>query len=145
MFWQYTKIASEVPAKTIYEIKMRKKDMCWYKKILKTSRINGRLFEVVFHGRVNEALVNNDSTILIITVRLLVVFILFIPFYLFLFICSFCFIHVIIYYSCIYFIEHAPNMLIWIYLFLCTRSFISPLFTGEFDFVSSSSRMTFLV
>ena len=86
---------------------MRKKDMCWYKKILKTSRINGRLFEVVFHGRVNEALVNNDSTILIITVRLLVVFILFIPFYLFI-----CFIHVIIYYSCIYFIEHAPNMLI---------------------------------
>ena len=28
LFWHYTKITSEVPAKTIYEINMRKKDMC---------------------------------------------------------------------------------------------------------------------
>ena len=86
------------------------------------------------YGRVNEALVSNDSTIFIIAVRLLVVFILVVPFYLF-----------ILFYLCVYFTEHAPNVLILIYLFLCTRYFISPLVIGEFDFVPSGPRMTFLV
>ena len=138
LYWQYTKIASEVRAKTIYEINMRQKDMCQYKKISKTSRVNGRLFEVLY-GRVNEAPVNNDSTIFIITVRLLVVLILFIPFYLFLCICSFCFICVFILLSTLRTCRFELNFC------LCTRSFISPLVIGEFDFVPSGPRMTFLV
>ena len=79
---------------------------------------------------VNEALVNNDSFIFIINVLLLVVFILF---------------HFVLFYLCGNFIEHALNMLIWIYRFLCTRSFISPLVIGEFNLVPNGPRMTFLV
>ena len=54
--------------KTIYEINMCKNQ---YKKDLKKT--------LRFTGRINEALVNNDNTIFIITVSLFVVFIFFVP------------------------------------------------------------------
>ena len=112
-------------------------------------RVNGRLFEVLY-GWVNEALVNNDSTIFFITVRLLVVLILFIPFYLFLCICSFCFICVFILLSTLRTCRFELNFFPWYsvlyfstchwWVWFCTKWPKNDFFS--LDYISLSSSMT---